>query len=271
MKTSEIRLLQQSLVTEGFRPGPVDGALGDKTYAAVEKALKKRSGILPAAYLEWKPRRKAVAYLQILCKERDIEVGPVDGLWGPQTDYAVGVLSHLLEYGVLPRPWRDDTPLDANPNNWPLREEADLTASFGEAGTHQISLELPYPHCIAWEPSRVVTSFSCHEKVHASIKRVLQRVLEHYGIDRIRELHLDLWGGCLNVRRERGGTRWSTHAWGIAIDYDPARNQLQWGRDRAAFAQPEYDPWWRFWEEEGWQSLGRTKNYDWMHVQAAKM
>jgi hypothetical protein len=28
-----------------------------------------------------------------------------------------------------------------------------------------------------------------------------------------------------------------------------------------AFAQPEYDAWWRFWEEEGWVSLGRTKNY----------
>ena len=69
----------------------------------------------------------------------------------------------------------------------------------------------------------------------------------------------------------RGGTRWSTHAWGIAIDYDPDRNQLKWGRDRAAFARPEYDAWWRLWEEEGWVSLGRTRNYDWMHVQAAKL
>jgi hypothetical protein len=46
MKISQIRLLQQSLITEGFRPGPVDGALGDKTYAALEKALKKTLGQL---------------------------------------------------------------------------------------------------------------------------------------------------------------------------------------------------------------------------------
>ena len=84
-------------------------------------------------------------------------------------------------------------------------------------------------------------------------------------------MRLDLWGGCLNVRKMRGGSRYSMHSWGIAIDYDPGKNRLKWGRDRAAFAKPEYDTWWRLWEEEGWVSLGRTRNFDWMHVQAAKL
>jgi len=57
---------------------------------------------------------------------------------------------------------------------------------------------------------------------------------------------------------------------GGSADFDPERNRLQWGRDRAAFARPEYDAWWRQWEEEGWVSLGRTANFDWMHVQAAR-
>ena len=85
------------------------------------------------------------------------------------------------------------------------------------------------------------------------------------------KLRLDRWGGCLNVRKMRGGSSWSMHAWGIAIDFDPDRNQLKWGRDRAVFARPDYDAWWRCWEDEGWTSLGRTKNYDWMHVQAARL
>lgn len=51
----------------------------------------------------------------------------------------------------------------------------------------------------------------------------------------------------------------------------PDRNQLKMGRDRAVFARPDYDVWWRCWEEEGWTSLGRTRNYDWMHVQAARL
>jgi hypothetical protein len=271
MKAEEIQLLQKNLIGEGFRIGPVDGVPGEKTYAAVEKALKKRVAGLPEDYLDWTPRRKTFAYMQLLCKEHNIEVGKIDGLWGPQTDYAVGVFSHLNQYGVLPPPWRDDVFPDANPNNWPMRDDSKLIAFYGEAGTHQVNVQLPYPHRIAWEPGHVITSFSCHEKVHDSIKRVLQRSLDHYGMDRIGELRLNMWGGCLNVRRERGGTRWSTHAWGIAIDYDPDHNRLEWGRDRAAFAGPEYDPWWRFWGEEGWVSLGRTKNYDWMHVQAARL
>ena len=82
---------------------------------------------------------------------------------------------------------------------------------------------------------------------------------------------LDLWGGCHNIRPIRGGTRRSAHSWGIAIDFDSDRNQLHWGRDKATFAKPEYDYWWKYWEEEGWVSLGRIRNFDWMHLQAARL
>ena len=37
------------------------------------------------------------------------------------------------------------------------------------------------------------------------------------------------------------------------------------------FWGPEYDAWWRCWESEGWVSLGRLRNFDWMHIQAAKL
>jgi len=98
----------------------------------------------------------------------------------------------------------------------------------------------------------------------------LSGVLAHYGQAEIRRLRLDLFGGCYNYRRMRGGSAWSTHAWGIALDFDPDRNQLSWGRDKASFAKAEFDKWWEIWENEGWTSLGRTKNYDWMHVQATR-
>ncbi len=98
--------------------------------------------------------------------------------------------------------------------------------------------------------------------VHDSAQRVLKRVLEHYGADRITELRLDRWGGCLNVRKMRGGTKWSMHSWGVAIDYDTEFNKFKWGRDRATLAGSGYDAWWHFWEEEGWVSLGHMRNFE---------
>jgi hypothetical protein len=171
----------------------------------------------------------------------------------------------------MPLLWRDEEPLAVNPNHWPDQNEANLNTFFGAVGTNQANLVLPYPHRVAWNVRQTIHSFSCNSKVHDSAQRALTKVFDHYGMERIKELRLDRWGGCLNVRKMRGGSKWSMHSWGIAIDYDPDRNQLKWGRDKAAFAQPEYDSWWRFWEEEGWVSLGRTRNYDWMHVQAAKL
>jgi len=271
MIASAVRVIQQSLIEEGFAPGEVDGQLGPDTYGAIAQALKVRQSKLPADWQEWPKTRKAVAYLQCRCTEHSIETGDIDGYWGQQTDHAFDTLSHLLKTGEMPPPWRDDVPLDVNPNNWPDQMNAHLDQFFGQVVHNQTKLVLPYPHRLAWDLRQTVNSFSCNVKVHDSAQRILTKVFDHYGIERIRDLHLDRWGGCLNVRKMRGGSNWSMHSWGIAIDYDPDRNQLKWGRDRAAFARPDYDPWWRFWEEEGWVSLGRSRNYDWMHVQAAKL
>jgi hypothetical protein len=68
----------------------------------------------------------------------------------------------------------------------------------------------------------------------------------------------------------RGGSSWSVHSFGAAIDFLPDENQLKWGKDKASLARPEYEAFWEIWENEGWMSLGRRKNYDWMHVQATK-
>ena len=67
----------------------------------------------------------------------------------------------------------------------------------------------------------------------------------------------------------RGGSRKSTHAWGIAVDLDPENNRLRWGCDRALFARNEYKAFWEIVEDHGATSLGRSANYDWMHFQFA--
>ena len=260
---SHIRLIQQELNKMGLNAGTVDGIVGNKTKSALLQ--------IPGNTGTWPFKRQAIAFIQTICNQNNIDAGIVDGFWGPQTDFAYGVLVDFLRTGIMPLPWRDEKPVSSdNPHNWPIESDSSLEQFYGEVGKHQVRLQLPYPHRLSWEKRSIVRSLFCHEKVKDSLNTVLTNVLNHYGLDEIKRLRLDIWGGCLNVRKKRGGSTWSTHSWGIAMDYDPENNALRWGRDKAAFARPEYDKWWQFWEEEGWVSLGRTKNFDWMHIQAAR-
>ncbi len=268
-----IRIAQRGA---GLKGNQVDGILGPVTEAALDKALKRRKQELAQthaeAVLKGSRRRKVTAFIQLLALDAGIDTGPVDGYWGPQTDFAFTSLRHLETEGSLPPAWRDIEPSTANPNGWPMEREADLTQFYGPPGTEAnlVLVDAPYPHRLSWDLAQTARRIRCHAKVADSLQRVLTAVLDHYGLDGVKQLHLDRFGGCYKKRRKRGGTAWSTHAWGIALDYDPERNQLRWGRDRAVFAQPAYDKWWECWENEGWVSLGRTANFDWMHVQAAR-
>ncbi len=124
---------------------------------------------------------------------------------------------------------------------------------------------------LAWELKTKVRKMTVNKKVAEATERIFARTLEHYGLKRIQELGLDLNGGAYNRRRIIGGQGWSMHAYGIAIDIDPENNQLKWGRDKARLAKPEYEPFWNIVESEGAMSLGRERNYDWMHFQFARL
>lgn len=263
--------LQEVLRTGGHYAGAIDGIIGPKSQAAIEKYLAEKAPKVP--WKRWGLKRRMTAVAQLTYKSIGIETGIVDGLMGPQTRHAQESWLHHSRTGKLPENWRDDVPASkpgkAVKNNWPTQRG--VPRFFGKPGSNQVSLTIPYPMRIAWNKRQTITRFSCHAKVKDSMERVLLQVREHYGLGEIKRLRLDLFGGCLNVRKMRGGSRWSMHAWGIAVDIDPERNQLRWGRDRATLDGPEYDAWWEAWEAEGWTSLGRVRNFDWMHVQAARI
>jgi hypothetical protein len=264
LSPSHIKFIQAELQRLGHDPCPVDGIAGNATKAALDKVTD-----LPKS---WPMERKLVGLIQLQAGKEGLDPGPMDGLWGPSTAAAYDQLVHQRLYGAPPPIWRPEGLEVPNPNNWPSqRTDAELIAFYGQTGANQKRIQLPYPHRIAWDMDKTVNSFQCHTKVHDSLLRILTKVKDTYGMAGISELRLDIWGGCLNVRRMRGGDRWSTHSWGMALDYDPQNNQLNWGRDKATLARPEYERWWQIWEEEGWVSLGRQRNFDWMHVQAARL
>lgn len=234
------KAIQQALIAHGHSVGPkgADGRLGTGTTKAI-KAFQVARGLSP------------------------------DGKVGDLT-------KALLFPETVPK--RDDDLPDFAPKNalakvaggqrWPLQR--DCMSFYGGVGLRQVKLALPFAMRLAWDKGTPIRAISVHEKVHDSAARAFERIADAYDEAARKKLGLDLFGGSLNVRQMRGGSSYSMHSWGIAIDFDPERNQLKWGRDRARLAQPDAETFWKIWEGEGWVSLGRAQNRDWMHVQAAR-
>ena len=145
-----------------------------------------------------------------------------------------------------------------------------LTKKYGapnQAGTYLVSIPLPYPMRLAWDKTTTVKTMRCHKLVADKFKAVFADLLAHYGLPKIQELGIDLFGGCFNFRAMRGGSDYSRHSWGVAIDLDPERNLLHETAKTARFARPEYKPMIDIFYRHGFVSLGREKNYDFMHFE----
>ena len=153
-------------------------------------------------------------------------------------------------------------------NHWPQQDFASMVACYGNVGEQQVKLDLPYPMRLAWDTSKTVNRITCHALVRDSLGKVLAGIQQHYGsADAIQAARMDLFGGCLNVRKVRGGDTWSIHSWGCAIDLDPDHNSLTMHRDQATMPNEVI----ALFEAEGWISLGHSRNYDYMHFQAAHL
>lgn len=134
---------------------------------------------------------------------------------------------------------------------------------------NHVKIPLPYPMRLAWDKDTVVNNITCHKLVAENFKNVFLDLLNTYGLDKIKELGIDLFGGIYNCRPMRGGTKFSTHAYAVAIDLDPERNQLKETSKTARFAKPEYKQMIDIFYKHGFISLGKEKNFDWMHFQIA--
>ena len=150
---------------------------------------------------------------------------------------------------------------------WPRDKRPDMDAFYGEPGEHLIQIEPAYQ---LYYDGKKVPKISVHPKIADAVQHVFQKTLAHYG-NKIHSLGLDVYDGCYNNRPKRGGSTLSVHAYAAALDFDADNNSLHQDHNSARFARPEYEAWWRFWEEEGAVSLGRTRDFDWMHVQFARL
>jgi hypothetical protein len=130
-----------------------------------------------------------------------------------------------------------------------------------------MTITLPYPMRLAWDKNVTVKTMRCHRLVADNFIRVFNELLKVYGYEKIKELGIDLFGGCFNYRAMRGGSDYSRHSWGVAIDLDPERNQLKETAKTARFARPEYKQMIDIFYKHGFVGLGREQNRDFMHFE----
>ena len=181
--------------------------------------------------------------------------GGADGIWGKATQKAFADFNCRFY-------------------NWPTEKQLDRFYGKPDLSTKthpNITYITPaYPMYLAWQPSTKLNRIAVHEKCADSLEWILHDILDFYGLDRVKHYGLDQFGGTLNVRNKRGGNTLSTHAYGAAIDLDPVRNQLKWGKDKSYIARhcPDLE---HIFGAYGWGSLGFKYGYDFMHFEAVKL
>jgi LysM repeat protein len=151
------------------------------------------------------------------------------------------------------------------------KEVNEIFGKPNKSGTGYITtITLPYPMKLAWDTSKVVKTIKCHKLIADALLNVFTDILNYYGLKKIQELGIDLFGGCFNYRLIRGGSKLSRHSWAVAIDLHPEKNGLKWTSKKAIFAKPEYKPMIDIFYKYGFISLGKERDFDWMHFEIGK-
>lgn len=101
---------------------------------------------------------------------------------------------------------------------------------------HTTVYTLPMPLRLSWDfSSRSATRIRAHNYVGEAMLEALAEIRDYQGPEWLCEQDLDLFGGCYNPRLTRGGTKLSTHSWGIAIDLNPHRGPMGQSGDMPDF------------------------------------
>lgn len=174
-----------------------------------------------------------------------------DGFWGPASQAACRAYLR----NMMP-----------NPNPWPASDQASLRRFYGEPGDERNLVSITFPYPMFYGGKRVLTT-RVHRRCAASLVNVLENIKD------LIPQHPDIkdeaedYGGIFNFRPKRGGTSWSLHAWGAAIDLDADDNTF---RDTWPLRADMPLEIMEAFAREGWLSAGAFWGYDAMHFQATR-
>lgn len=266
--------VQRLMSAAGYYRSGLDGVIGRAHRTAVDKILANNASLLSAGHERWTADRRSVAAGQVILDRAGFEPGNIDGYTGHNTTEAMAAYDFEKLHGqreVVERVAIADR-FAARINRPSFPHQRDVARFYGSPGPSVeqklVRVTPPFRTVLAWAPQTRLSSIRIHEKCTDSLDGILQDVYRTYG-DRIPELGLDLFGGSYNHRKMRGGSSWSMHAYGCAIDWHPQPNGLRTPCPQALFCRPEYRDMLDIYEAHGWTCAIRAWGKDAMHFQAA--
>ncbi len=269
----EDRHLQMLLAATGDYAGGIDGAFGPRSNAAMLAVELRHADQYTFDPTSTTDHRRQTACAQACLNQLNYAAGIVDGWFGVNTTEALNSFLFKITNGreeVIERnPLADFSPSGDIPRQ---RDVANIygdpnTQIPGRLTTIQLPFKLRIDHNLRQSTNKIRVHRDCAQQLEAA----LIAVRAHYGAEKMNHLGIDRYAGAYNKRRMRGGTKWSMHAYGCAIDFYAAPNGLRVKCPQALFCGAKYKPFLDIMQEHEWLPAIRLWGKDAMHFQRARL
>ena len=182
---------------------------------------------------------------QITELQRHVGTTP-DGYWGRNSIAACKAHLSKLMPSISP---------------WPKTSSRLLAQFYGSAGDESNLVNLPVTGLKVKYDGQTVRTVRCNSRVSESLGRIIKELSIHHP-----EVLAD-YNGCFNFRRMRGGSSYSLHAYGAAIDFMAGSNGNRTSWPSSASMPITVM---EIFAREGWLPAGAFWSRDAMHFQATQ-
>lgn len=267
------RHLQMLLAAAGDYAGGIDGNLGPLSLAAMASCEARHADLYRFDPTSTTDARRRVAAAQACLHQLGYSPGLVDGWDGVNTTEALNAFLFKTTNGkeeVIERsPQPGFTPSGTIPR------QSEVEQVYGTPGpqieTRLTTIELPFKLRIDFNLRQRTNKIRVHRDCAPQLERALLAIRDHYGAAEMERLGIDRYAGAYNHRKMRGGTKWSMHAYGCAIDFYAEPNGLRMTCPEALFCGAEYKAFLDIMEQNEWLPAIRLWGKDAMHFQRARL
>jgi hypothetical protein len=156
-----------------------------------------------------------------------------------------------------------------------LPRQSEVGTFYGKPGPMieaQLAMfDLPMALRLDWDLAKTTKRVRLHRKCGPAFVAAIGAVRTQYGEAEMKKLGIDRFAGGYAHRQMRGGTSWSMHAYGCAVDFYAGPNGLKVRCPDALFCGAVYKPFLDIMEAHGWLPAIRLWGADAMHFQMARL